>query len=330
MQRRPRTCRARAAASARCLLLAGALSLAAGCSSDNAASADLSCLSASPLPSTSGTSEQPTGPANSERPTKVLVIVLENHNVCQAEEGMPQLAAYAARYGQATRFFALTHPSLPNYLAIAGGSTFEVQNNNPPADHHLPGSSVFGQVLAAGKDVKDYAESMTRPCQTVASGRYAVKHNPWPYFTAPAERAACRRYNVPSGTPSRGALHDDIAAGTMPAFGMLIPNLCNDAHDCPVGTADRWLNGWFTQLLTGPDFRSGGLAVVVTWDEDDRHANNQILTVVLHPSLHGLKVTKRLDLYALSRALSTLVGAPPLRHAAQAPDMLAAFGLAPP
>jgi hypothetical protein len=257
----------------------------------------------------------------------MLVIVLENHSSQQAASGMPQLAAAAARYGEATMSFAVAHPSLPNYLAIAGGSTFGVHDDDPPAAHRLAGPSVFGQVRSAGKVAKTYAEGMTTPCQATASGRYAVKHNPWPYFIA--ERATCLRYDVPAGTTSRGALHDDIAAAALPTFGLLIPDLCNDAHDCSLATSDRWLGHWLAALLAGPDFRTGRLAVVVTFDEDDRRAHNKILTAVLHKNLHGTSVRTRLDHLALSRSASGLAGRSGLRGARTAPDLLASFGLAP-
>jgi phosphatidylinositol-3-phosphatase len=257
---------------------------------------------------------------------KLLVVVLENHSAQAVGQGMPQLAATAKRYGRATRSFALTHPSLPNYLAIAGGSTFGVRDDNLPAAHPLTGPSVFGQVLASGKPAKSYVEDMTGTCATRPSGRYAVKHNPWAYFTA--ERTACRRYDLPAGTPTHGALRNDISAGALPTFSLLIPDLCNDAHDCSLGTADDWLHRWLTVLLAGPDFRAGRLAVVITFDEDDRHSGNHIFTAVLHPSLHGKVVGTALDQYSLSTAVSGLAGQRGLRQAAKATNLLAAFGLA--
>lgn len=279
------------------------------------------------------TTGEPSGTSTTARttaePTKLLVVVLENHSRCKAISGMPRLAAAAGRYGQAAASYALTHPSLGNYLAIAGGSTFGVRDDGPPARHRLTGHSVFGQVLAAGKVAKTYAEGMTGTCQLRSSGRYAVKHNPWAYFVATPERAGCRRYDVPSGTPLRGPLHDDVAAGRLPTFGLLIPDLCHDAHDCSLGTADTWLAGWLRPLVAGPDFRSGRLAVVVTFDEDDRGAGNHIFTAVLHPALHGTVITKRLDHHALSSAVSRLVATAALRDAANAPNLLRAFGLAP-
>ena len=298
-----------------------------GATSSGATATGPTCGSTSPSAGSNAAATSTATPVIA-RPSKLLVIVMENHSACDAAKGMPGLAAVAARYGRATQSYALTHPSLGNYLAIAGGSTFGVRDDKPPPDHPLSGASVFGQVLAAGKVAKTYAEGMQGTCQASSNGQYAVKHNPWTYFTAPAERAGCQRYDVPSGTPARGALHDDIAAGALPTFALLVPDTCNDAHSCPLGTADTWLRGWLSSLLVGRDFRTGNLAIVVTFDEDDRHANNQIFTAVLHPALHGTIVTTRLDHDSLSAAVSRLVGAQPLRSAANARDLLKAFGFA--
>ena len=216
------------------------------------------------------------------------------------------------------------HPSLPNYLAIAGGSTFGVHDDKPPAAHRLTGQSVFGQVLAAGGTAKTYAEAMTVPCQLHGDGRYAVKHNPWPYFADAAERASCRRFDVPSGTPGHGGLHDDITAGRLPTFSLLIPDLCNDAHDCSLKAADRWLQSWLSAITAGTDFRAGKLLVVVTFDEDDYDARNHILTVFLHPALRHATISARFDQFAVSGLVSRLVGAKPLRQAASSTDLTAA------
>jgi phosphatidylinositol-3-phosphatase len=250
-----------------------------------------------------------------------MVVVLENHSESTALSGMPYLRSQAERYGVATNSYAVTHPSLPNYLAIAGGSTFGVLDDKPPAAHPVNGTSVFGQVRAAGQTAMTYAEGMAKPCELQRDGLYAVKHNPWTYFADPAERSACRSFDVPSGTPDSGALHDDVAAGQLPTFSLLIPDLCNDAHDCALGTADSWLRSWLTTIMAGPDFAAGRLLVVVTFDEDDHHSQNHILTVFLHPTLKQTTISTRFDQYAVSGLVSRLVGAKPLREAASATDL---------
>ncbi|MDQ1691780.1 MAG: phosphatidylinositol-3-phosphatase, partial [Pseudonocardiales bacterium] len=104
---------------------------------------------------------------------------------------------------------------------------------------------------------------------------------------------------------------------------------CNDAHDCSLSTADNYLESWLPQLMAAPDFQTGALAIVVTADEDNNTTVNKVLTVVLHQSLDGghTVVTTALTHYSLTRLYDQVLGADPLRNAANAPDMKAAFNL---
>ncbi len=280
---------------------------------------------ARPTASASSSSSQSTTPG--QRVDKLLVIVAENKNAADVVEQMPFLRSQSESYGTATNYYAITHPSLPNYLVIAGGSTFGVDDDEDPDVHKLKGPSEFGQLLASGRTTKTYAEAMPRNCAQRNDGDYAVRHNPWTYFVDPEERAACEQLDVPSGSPTSGALADDIAGGQLPSFSLLIPDDCNNGHSCPIGTTDRWLKAWLPTIEDGPDFRAGRLAVVITWDEDEDNSSNRVATVVLHPALSGRRVTEELSHYALSAAISQLAGATPLRDAAEAPDLLTAFGL---
>jgi acid phosphatase len=260
-------------------------------------------------------------------PSKVLVIVEENHSASSATQGMPDLAAEARNYGYATDYRAATHPSLPNYLALAGGSTFGVNDDHGPASHQIPGASVFDQAVSAGRSARVYAEGMGSNCQLSSSGDYAVKHNPWAYFSDASARAGCNRYDVPSGSTTSGALVSDIRAGRLPTVGMLVPNLCNDAHDCSLATADTWLKQWLTAIRTGPDWTSGRLAVVVTFDENDGGSPNNVLTVVISKRTSHVVVKTRLTHYSWTRYANDLLGLPPLRGAATATSLKTAFDL---
>jgi hypothetical protein len=283
-------------------------------------------------------SSQPTAPAGSSSSSsqvsssaqevdKLLVIVGENRNAASVVGQMPYLRSQSEAYGTATNYFAISHPSLPNYLVMAGGSTFGVEDDEDPAVHQLTGSSVFGQMLAAGRTAKTYAEAMPHNCADRNDGNYAVRHNPWTYFVDPAERSACQELDVPSGSLTNGALADDIAGGQLPNIGFFIPDDCNNGHSCPSAATDDWLRSWLPTIEKGPDFRSGRLAVVITWDEDEDDTDNRVAMVVLHPALKARKVTTRLDHYVLSATISGLADARPLRDAEQAPDLIAAFGL---
>src|SRR4051794_29609342 len=218
----------------------------------------------------------PAARSGSARPaaavTKLLVFVVENHSLDQMRSGMPYSYGLARSYGYATEYRAVAHPSLPDYLAIIGGSTFGAGSDVPPSAHEVHGHSVFGQALAAGKTATVYAEGMGGTCATENGGdKYAVRHNAWAYFVD--ERMACDRHDVPLDR-----LAGDVAAGRLPNAGMVVPDLCHDAHDCDLGVADDWLRQQVGRVLAGPDWRSGHLAVVLTADEDDRHQGNMVLT----------------------------------------------------
>jgi hypothetical protein len=264
----------------------------------------------------------PTGVTTRSLPvSKLLVVVMENHSLAQMRAGMPYTYRLATRYAYATDFHGIAHPSLPNYLAMASGDTHGVDSNDPPdRNRAVRGSSVFGAAIAAGRTAAVYAEAMPGPCALRSSGRYAVKHNPWPYFAD--ERQACLENNLPIS-----ALGPAVRAGTLPNAGLVVPDLCHDAHDCSLGTADEWFHGWMTQILAGPDWRSGRLAVVLTADEDDHLSDNRVLTAVFHPSEHGRAVETRMDHYSLSRLFAEVTRTTPLGHAAVATSMATAFHL---
>jgi phosphatidylinositol-3-phosphatase len=275
---------------------------------------------AAPSPTITTTTATPV--SNAQPVTKVLTIVEENHSLEEMKAGMPFLYSLAQRFSYANNYVAIRHPSLPNYLAIAGGDTFGVTDDAGPASHPLSSQSVFGQAIAQGRTAGVYAESMSGNCTQSGNGGYAVKHNPWPYFVD--ERALCNVFDTPE-TEFAVA----VGANALPNAGLLIPNLCHDAHDCSLGTADGWLKNRLPNILASSDFTSGKLAVVVTADEDDNTSGNKVLTVVLHASLDGSHkvVSTALTHYSLSRFYSQTTGASPLRKAAAAPDMAEAFGL---
>jgi hypothetical protein len=257
--------------------------------------------------------------------TKIITFVVENHSLAQMQQGMPYTYGLAERYGYATNWLAIRHPSLPNYLALAGGSTAGVSDDADPQFHPVAGQSVFGAALAAGQTAKSYQEGMATNCQAKPAGGYAPKHNPWAYYTD--ERSACEAFDVPAGTPSNGALHSDVATGSLPTVAEVTPDLCNDAHDCSLATADNWLQTWLTQIFAGPDWQSGELAIVITADEDDGSHGNSVLTVVVHPSQDHAVISSGLTHYSWTRMMTDLVGAPCLNYGCPAASMSVAFGL---
>ena len=149
--------------------------------------------------------------------TKVLVFVVENHSLDQMRETMPFTAHLGDQFSYATNYKALTHPSLPNYLAMTGGSTYGVTDDAPPSTHPVHGPSVFGQAIGVGKSAKLYAEGMPSNCATSSEGRYAVRHNPWAYhvdeISSYAASTTCHLVPCPPTRPM----------GSYPTPAMVIP-----------------------------------------------------------------------------------------------------------
>jgi acid phosphatase len=260
--------------------------------------------------------------------TKALTVVLENHGAAAALAQMPRLAGLAHKFGYTTRYNALAHDSLPNYIAMTAGATAGVEGDGGPDVNAVQGPSVFDQALAHGGTAKTYAEGMPTNCARSDAGRYVVHHNPWVYFTDASSHRACQINDVPAGTTAAGALHADIAAGRLPTIGMVVPDLCNDAHDCALSTADTWLTAWVEQVFAGPDWQAGRLALVVTFDEAEESSTaNGVLTVVAAPGVTSRVVSRRYTHVAWSGWMSRLAGATPLRDAAKSPSLGAGFGL---
>ena len=260
--------------------------------------------------------------ASSRAVTKLLVVVEENQSPAQMKVDMPYAFSLAQRFGYATRYQAISHPSLPNYLAIVSGRTHAVADDGTPAAHRLTGRTVFGQALAHGRTAAVYADGMRTACSTKSTGSppYAVGHNPWPYFVD--ERRACRAHDLPVSR-----LWSAIQSGRLPNAGLVIPDKCHDAHDCSPSTADAWFRQLMAKVFLGRDWRAGRLAVVLTADENDGSPGNRVPTIVIHPSQRHHLVTAPLTHYALTKLYEQVTHTAYLGHARTAPSLARAFGL---
>jgi phosphatidylinositol-3-phosphatase len=256
----------------------------------------------------------------------VVWIWFENKAPVVGSSAAPTFTSLAAACGLATDYHAITHPSLPNYLAATGGSTFGVSDDNPPSSHPIGAASIFSQVRSAGREWRSYQESMPAPCALSDAGTYAVRHNPAAYFTG--IRTDCASWDVPMGSTSSGAFESDLANDRLPAFTFVTPNLCNDMHDCSVSTGDGWLKAWLPRIVSSPAYGRGRTAVIVTFDEDDRTAGNLVSTIVVAPSVPAATVSgQAFDHYSLLRTTEEMLGLGQIANAATAASMRSTFHL---
>lgn len=246
----------------------------------------------------------------------VVWIVMENHGSAQTvgSPDAPYFNSLINKCGLATNVSAITHPSLPNYLAMTSGSTQGVVDNAAPAAHPLTAPSIFSQ-LGSGR-WRTLAESMPSNCYRYDSGDYAVRHNPATYYTNIA--AQCAKQNMRLGrTPKISS-----------RFTLVVPNNKSNTHDTAVSYGDHWLSRFVPKLLKTPEYRAGRTAVFITYDEDSGAENNHIPMVVLAPSVAaGTKDGASYTLYSMLRTTEEMLGLGLLENAATANSMRGGFHL---
>jgi acid phosphatase len=78
--------------------------------------------------------------------------------------------------------------------------------------------------------------------------------------------------------------------------------------------------------MSGPDWRSGRLAIVVVFDEGE--TTEQVPFVFMAPRLSGVTISGPANQYALTRLIDKVIGAPPLRQASRAANIAPVLGAA--
>jgi len=256
----------------------------------------------------------PCGVATSAHYSHVVWIMLENvgYSVVGSPSA-PYFNGLAARCGLATNDVAVTHPSLPNYIALTSGSTQGITDDGEPSSHPLSAPSIFSEL---GSKWKVLAESMPSACDRVTSGQYAARHNPAVYYTKIA--ASCRRDDVPLKLPM------NLGA----SFTMIVPNVCDDMHSCPVAVGDAWLRRFVPLILASAQYQSRSLVAFITFDESDASASNQVPTLVIAPSTpRGERVAVRFTHYSLLKTTESLLHVGLLGQAKTARSMITSFHL---
>jgi len=226
---------------------------------------------------------------------RVFIIMFENEGYTTVMNNAI-FAAYAKQGVSFTNFYALAHPSQPNYIAQIGASTLNVRSD---ANVDLPQTNLVDLLEAKGVSWISYNEDYPGNCFAGAtSGLYARKHTPFISFNDIRENATRCAKIVNSDKFTA-----DLAAGTIPQFAYYTPNLENDGHNTGTAYAANWLKGFLDPKLSNKNFVNG-TAIVLTWDEDNLLQGNHIYTVLLGSAVKvGVADNTRYTHYSLTKTI---------------------------
>jgi hypothetical protein len=218
-------------------------------------------------------------PSNHPSFSHIVLLVEENHGYSEVmgNSAMPNFNSLAAQYGLATQYFAVAHPSIPNYLMLTTGLT---ESFDDSFSGTISDDNVVRELVKAGKTWKCYAESIPAPGYVGAdSGVYVRRHNPFSYLSD-VQNSIAQAANIVPFTQ----FATDLANNALPQYSFIAPNVDDDAHNGSLAQADTWLQSKVIVPLTAsPAFQS--TLLIITFDEGNQadldHGGGHVATVVV-------------------------------------------------
>jgi hypothetical protein len=231
------------------------------------------------------------------RPDHVVLAIFENKKASSifGSSSAPYINSLAAGGAKFTQSFAIEHPSEPNYLDLFSGSNQGVTDDSCP--HTFSTANEGAQLIAAGLSFTGYSEDLPSAGSTVCtSGNYARKHNPWVNFS-----------NVPaSSNQPFTAFPTDFTQ--LPTVSWVVPNLCDDMHDCTVSTGDTWAQNHLDAYAQWA--KTHNSLLIVTFDEDDGGGGNNIATLFYGQQVKTGTYSEHIDHYNVLRTIEDMYGLP--------------------
>jgi phospholipase C len=319
------------------VLLGGALLGAAGWAGQAAAAT--AGTHAATAASSTPSSSHPCGTQSKPGTIKhVIFIVLENHSygAILGSSQAPYFNTLAKDCGVATNYHNVTHPSLPNYIALTSGLPLSslhefLPDCSPSSSCDTSTKSIFGQ----GESWKSYEESMPSTCDHSNSGNYAVRHNPAAYYTT---LGGCSGNDV-----SYSHLASDLSHNQLPAFSFVTPNLIDDMHNGTVADGNTWMSRNLPTILNSAEYKNGSTVIFITFDEgsdvgsyadgencatNTKDTSCHLPTFVISPSVKvGARSGTLFNHYSLLGTAEQLLHLSKLGLAASYPTMVSAFNL---
>lgn len=269
----------------------------------------------------------------------VVVIALENANYGDVvgTQNMPYLTSLMSQGALVSKYYANTHPSLPNYFIMTTGQAI---TNNDAYSGVVTTDNVVREIAAAGKTWKVYAESLPSSGYIGGDkGPYVRHHNPFSFFSDVQQSTTEAAQVVPFAQ-----FTSDITTGPsfkLPNYSFIVPNLVDDAHSCPTGgttdctlssrlkTADGWLQHNIGPLLSTTEFQTSGLLIVLFEESADDITNGGGHVLAMMTGTHvraGYKTsTTSYDHRSLLSLTMKAIGVPNIPNGADAAPQMTEF-----
>jgi acid phosphatase len=240
----------------------------------------------------------------------IVLVMFENkkYSSINGSSSAPYFNTLASQSAKFTNSFAITHPSQPNYVALFSGATQGVTDDTCPAN--LGAKANLGQqLIGAGKTFKGYSEAMPSDGYTgCSSGTYRRKHNSWVDFS-----------NVPAASNVRySSFPTDFTQ--LPTVAFVTPDMCNDMHDCSVGTGDTWLKNHLDAYAQWA--KTHNSLLITTFDEDSGTSVNQIFTSFTGANVKVGSYSESINHYTVLRTIEASYGLPGIGGAASKSPIL--------
>ncbi|HNQ61145.1 MAG TPA: alkaline phosphatase family protein [Bacteroidia bacterium] len=215
------------------------------------------------------------------RPDHVVICVLENHGYPQVigSSHAPYIDYLTTIGANLQEYYALTHPSQPNYIMMFSGSNQGVTDNNLPSGTPWSSPNLGASLLQAGFTFKGYSEDLPTTGSTVgASGAYARKHSPWVHWQGSGTNQIPSSCNVPfSDFPSDFNLLPDVS--------FVIPNQNNDMHNgsdpARIISGDEWVQQNLGAYISWA--QNNNSLFILIFDEDNADYFNRVPCIFVGP-----------------------------------------------
>ena len=270
----------------------------------------------------------------------VVVVMMENREDTQlTSSNAPYLTSLKTTGRYFSMYTSVVHPSFPNYLAIASGST-QGNTGGGAVAGAFAGPNLWSQLSQAGVSWGVYQEYMPSPCYarssftvtTPTKDQYAINHNPATVFADVFNSAQCQQ-----------VLPLSQMTASLPAVSFVTPSYCDDMHgfqndpsypsNCQVSNTnalitrgDAWLQAHVEQ------WRAWGAIVIITFDEGKTNigGGGRVLTLEVGAGVEPSVVATPLNHYSVLAGIEDRFGLPRINNASGATPLPIGSGTVPP